>query len=445
MSNNLKDHGEWLNNLPEKYNLDGKELISTEEVMDFQDFYRSRYIFYIQQQARMSLDEEDTALRGVGYGSSEAGRQFCESVYRRLEDMFKNAEENERLLRLSKENQGDEKNAEKENNPAANDKNNNQIANDENINSIVNDENNPAANDENNSPVANDGSYTDDANVPSTTDDVSESMAQIHISIVGEGESGDDEGDSDIQDKKKNPMEGFVCINDFSDDNNPIYDFAEVQEFEIGEDEWFLQQPKIYQYVLMFANALQTQLKQQDLLSQIIEEGLELQESEIVILKYVYENPVINSRYMRSISPFAFEDHHFQGAYENVKTDFTQTWPAVEVNAQSSAYDKIKAELFDLQFKVQPVLITLQTFELQMNVSYKQIQCSDLLNTLVQIRERYFYFYMVKEVSILEDPKYRRCTECQDIGNIIESCETRYDEVDYLIKKYDGLFKELHA
>ena len=106
MSNNLIDHGEWLNNLPERYNLDGRELRSTEEIRNVQDFYRSRFIFYVQQQARINLDSDDITLSGVNFRRSEKGRQFCYSKYRDLEVMFRIAEENERELQQNQRNQG---------------------------------------------------------------------------------------------------------------------------------------------------------------------------------------------------------------------------------------------------------------------------------------------------------------------------------------------------
>ena len=243
--------------------------------------------------------------------------------------------------------------------------------------------------------------------------------------------------------RTKSKTQWRVCIKNFSHDDNPVYDYVEVQEFEISDDEWFLNQPIIYQYVLLFSNVLQTQLKQLEKLESLQQYGL--QESDITILKYAFENPVINSRYMRERRDYGFDDRLFEGAYENIQTDFSQTWPVVVLNAQSSSENRKRAELADLQRKVWPTLITLQIFERQMNFSHRQIQISNLLNTLVQIRERYFYFYMMKEVSILEDPTYRKCKEFRSIETVLENCKIRYKEVNYLIKHYEGLYKELRS
>ena len=400
MSHNLIDHGEWLNNLPERYNLDGRELRSTEEIRNVQDFYRSRFIFYVQQQARINLDSDDITLSGVNFRRSEKGRQFCYSKYRELEVMFRIAEENERVLQQNQRNQGNN-----------NHQNNNDV---ENINqrALVS------------------------ARNPNNTDvDNSNYKKKVQICTIDYGD--------EIEDKEQDPMAGFVCIKNFSHDDNPVYDYVEVQEFEISDDEWFLNQPIIYQYVLLFSNVLQTQLKQLEKLESLQQYGL--QESDITILKYAFENPVINSRYMRERRDYGFDDRLFEGAYENIQTDFSQTWPVVVLNAQSSSENRKRAELADLQRKVWPTLITLQIFERQMNFSHRQIQISNLLNTLVQIRERYFYFYMMKEVSILEDPTYRKCKEFRSIETVLENCKIRYKEVNYLIKHYEGLYKELRS
>ena len=428
MANNIKDHDRWLDNLPEKYKLEGKDL-STDQVREFQDFYRSRYIVYIQQQCRISLDKEDPALRGVDYSSSENGRQFCYSQYRQLEAMYQVAEEIEEAMRLSKEE------ASQNNNVVPNtDNNNNQnVIDDENVANNTNDEN--LLNNKN------------DENVPNNTDGSEPSSSHdCYIVIKDSDSTGDSEsGESDV-DERQDPMTGFSCINNSSDDNNPIYDFAEVPEFELSDTEWFEQLPKIYLYAVLFGSVLQMQRKQQSLLSQILERKLELQEPDFVILKYVYENPVIRSVNRRERTRLAFEDHHFNNeVYRNIKTDFTQRWPIEETTEQSSFYDKTKATLAELQIDVQMILIKLKIIEYEINFSYKNIQRSNLANTLVHIRERFFYFSMVKEVSILKDPSYRRSNECKRVDIILKKSKNWYRLINYLFKNYDKIFRELRV
>ena len=98
MTSTYMHHQKWKKNLPPNYIFDDRASLSTVEAEQLSEFYKSRYLYYVQQKMRCTLDYEDLAVKSIDVYDVDYGMRDCKKVYDKLRAKLKDTKDSNIVL-----------------------------------------------------------------------------------------------------------------------------------------------------------------------------------------------------------------------------------------------------------------------------------------------------------------------------------------------------------
>ena len=477
MMSTCETHQKWKKNLPQKYKFDDKASLSLDEIKHLSKFYRSRYLYYIQLKMRYALDPADIELKGVSIYETDHGMQECKQVYTKLCIKLRQVKDSKETFESDLEQNTGSKQA---------------IANQkvEKSTDILDQQKSKKAFTENSFQEADfesDSSTTDSLIISSHSEEFHKNHGEFSEMLLEKQELQNEKNLSrsilyelvEIFPKRspakncettvennmktiidcqlpeteitaihhlyieiKNEVEEIVqptqlnqfsWIKSFWQNDIILQEFTLITDLEHSDELWLSQLPNIYEYIILFLEASDKQLKQTSLINSLLFANAELNSSHLTMLAYIYENPLIKIKFKKQgISNLFTAKQHFK----NIDLSLTRKWNINETTESSSAIEVADHKLVTLQVEVQVLLLKCKN----LNIKFEKLQRSSIGNTLVQVRERYFYFFTKKYMNMLDDELFVNSKQCNWITDILENCRSSYQRINAMFINYGEIF-----
>ena len=470
MTSTYMHHQTWKKNLPPNYTFDDRASLSTGEAEQLSEFYKSRYLYYVQQKMTCTLDYDDMAVKNIDVYDVDFGMRDCKKVYDKLRVKLMEMKGSNRTLDIAAQSKGSELVDDSQKNNKSNEvpnqlnsdrtsKENTSLSSasdslyssnfqetDKEINTqaekLINEEvmqkerneliqlvknissniiNNCDKYVEKSEKKLSDGELLETP-VTGNPDRETNKFKSLNIEFEKEAKES-------LKTKTQDQFSHFTWIKSSSQNGTKIQDFVSNADLDLSDDLWLSQLPKVYQYILMMLEASDKQMKQITLINSLLFADSELKPAHLIMLAYTRENPLIKVCCERQGETLLAEKH-----FKNVDLSLARKWSVSETG--ESAVEMADRKLVSLQVEVQALLLKCK----QLKVKFEEVSRSSIGNTLVQVRERFFYFFAKKSMSALEDDDYLDSEDCVRVNKVLGTCHDRYQRVNAMFVSFGEVF-----